>query len=720
MVRTDSRKRAEGLVDLYQEHTGLRLKLVTGNHSLKYVKSVINQLETSDLDGIICVNMFGEGFNMPRLKIAAIHSPHRSLSVTLQFIGRFARTTAPDIGKATFLAIPSEIKIESALLYENGATWQRIVENLSATRVDMEVEAREVFETFVTNPQVSEELQDLSLYSLRPYHHVKVFEVSEPPELTNRIDFPGLMKVVYHSVSEETGAVVYITREVRQVPWSRDTRFSNVAQDLFIFHYNAESKLLFICASRRIDGLYQELVERLCPEGKPKILPLKKLNGALNGLERPEFFNVGMRNRVSSSSTESYRIVVGPSADRAIRASDAQLYHRGHCFGKGVENGNEVTIGLSSASKIWSNTTSGIPAFINWCDRLATKIMSEKEPTTNSGLDHLPMGVVATSIPSNILCAEWADKDLYIRPMLASYKNDGGEIVTVQLLDFDLIVESERTDETGIGLLIRDDNIECRFIYGLNGQRYFEYATQNEPEILVERGLGNNSLLNYLNNELVNFYTADLGILHGSTFVASGHSPSPFDTSAIDVFAWENHAVDITKEFGLCDDGRLSIHTLLEQLMPHWNNQIVFYDHGSGEMADFVTISTDGNGAKVSLYHCKGSGGQRPGQRLGDLYEVCGQAVKCVIRADSRKILSAIKGRLKSRNGNSRFIKGDLPLAEQILGSAHRMKVAYEIVIVQPGVSKANVSEEHALLLSAASDHLVRGGFEPLRLMAST
>jgi len=106
MVRTDSRKRAIELFGICQAQTGLRLKIVTGDKSLRYGKGVIEQLTTGELDGIICVNMLGEGFNFPSLKIAAIHSPHRSLSVTLQFIGRFARTAGENLGPATFLAIP--------------------------------------------------------------------------------------------------------------------------------------------------------------------------------------------------------------------------------------------------------------------------------------------------------------------------------------------------------------------------------------------------------------------------------------------------------------------------------------------------------------------------------------------------------------------------------------------------------------------------------------
>jgi superfamily II DNA or RNA helicase len=148
MVRTDSKKRAAELVDLYEKHTALRLKLIQGTHSLTYVKRVLAALAANELDGIVCVNMLGEGFDMPRLKVAAVHSPHRSLAVTLQFIGRFARTAGERLGEATFLATASGVKVEAEKLYSAGAIWADIIPNLSAARVQREVEAREFIETF--------------------------------------------------------------------------------------------------------------------------------------------------------------------------------------------------------------------------------------------------------------------------------------------------------------------------------------------------------------------------------------------------------------------------------------------------------------------------------------------------------------------------------------------------------------------------------------------
>jgi DNA repair protein RadD len=52
---------------------------------------VLNALRNNRLDCIVQVQMLGEGFDHPRLGIAAIFRPYRSLSAYIQFIGRIMR-----------------------------------------------------------------------------------------------------------------------------------------------------------------------------------------------------------------------------------------------------------------------------------------------------------------------------------------------------------------------------------------------------------------------------------------------------------------------------------------------------------------------------------------------------------------------------------------------------------------------------------------------------
>ena len=63
---------------------------------------------------VVCVDMLGEGFDLPELKIAAFHDIRKTLSVTLQLAGRFTRSR-PDLGDATFIANTADVTVRDEL-----------------------------------------------------------------------------------------------------------------------------------------------------------------------------------------------------------------------------------------------------------------------------------------------------------------------------------------------------------------------------------------------------------------------------------------------------------------------------------------------------------------------------------------------------------------------------------------------------------------------------
>lgn len=718
MVRTDSLVRAEALAEVYAAETGLRLNIVTGSRSLRFVRKVIADLESGELDGIICVNMLGEGFNFPSLKVAAIHSPHKSLSVTLQFIGRFARTTGINLGPATFLAVPSEIKIETERLYDARAVWQEVVQNLSAARVGEEAATRELLQSFAPPVVAVEDLSDLSLYTLEPYYHVKVYQLTSAVDFTFPVIFPPPLETVYQTVSEAHNAAIYITREISLPRWTDDDRLSIVTPDLFIFFQEPKSNLLFICASRRVDGLYAQLVQSFAAVD-PRPLSLVRINRALNDLGQPEFFNVGMRNRVAGNTTESYRIVTGSNADKTIAKSDARLYHRGHVFGRATEAGVKVTLGLSSASKLWSNRSSRLPGLIDWCTTLAGRISSGRNVATGSGLDNLGVGEEVDVLPSGIIAAAWP-VSLYQRPPIAEVLNGRGQTESVQLLDFDLSIDPARSTANAVMLVLSHEcGVTFSATYSFATDRFFEPGNAADPPITVTRDRESVPLIEFLNGEMPWFYTSDLSLIDGYTLLRPAEQDYSFDDRALEARDWTAANVDITREFGPGRGARISVHEGLANELLSGAATVIYYDHGTGEMADFITFETVGEQLLIRLYHCKGATGGAPGHRVGDVYEIAGQAVKSVIWALKQRVLSHIARRFTHSIGSHEFIRGDLTQLEALLDMITPAQIEFEFVAVQPGLAKAGLPSGIANVLGAASDHLVRGGFRPLRVLGS-
>ncbi|WP_258960079.1 helicase-related protein, partial [Klebsiella pneumoniae] len=81
---------------------------------------------------IVCVDMLGEGFDLPELKIAAIHDQHKSPAVTLQFIGRLTRVDNT-LGDAKFVANIANQKTDHQMseLYKESADWGKIIRDVS-------------------------------------------------------------------------------------------------------------------------------------------------------------------------------------------------------------------------------------------------------------------------------------------------------------------------------------------------------------------------------------------------------------------------------------------------------------------------------------------------------------------------------------------------------------------------------------------------------------
>jgi superfamily II DNA or RNA helicase len=717
MVRTDTRKRADALKQVYAKHTRLNLQLIHSGLSYGTIKAAVKKLRDKRLDGVICVNMLGEGFDLPNLKIAAIHAPHKSLAVTLQFIGRFARTNDQKVGTAKFIAVPSEIRGEVEQLYHEGAVWQDIVTNLSRGRIEEEVVAREIIESFAPPTDFKLETADLSLYALRPFNHVRVYEVDSKTDTQREIELPSSYSLVFRQPNPEQSTVVFITEEKTRPRWTNLDLFMRTEYHLFIAYFDRASSLLFIHGSCKNDALYEQLAQ-LFSNDKPQCLPLHKINKVLLELEDFEFFNIGMSSRVSKSNVESYRIIAGSSAQKAISRSDARKYHQGHIFGRARQGSRDVTIGYSKSSKAWSNTNTQIPQLIAWCRELATRIMSHKQVETHSGLDALPVGEAITQIPDGVLAAEW-DRDAFDRPMTISYKRADGSQITAQLLDYELKIDRKNSGKGAIRFGVCNDEAEWWHNFSLNsGYTIAPVDREASGNVIVMRGRYPETLVDYLNGNPPCFYFSDLSKLQGAElFRSQGDGLAPFDVNQIEVMNWATAGVDIEQEYGVLPSGKLSIQEFLKEYLKKSNSQVVFYDHGSGEIADFVTFHLSRDEIVVSLYHCKAAGGRAPGARVDDVYEVCGQTVKSLIWVNAQKLFERISYR-NQRRADSYFLKGSKTELRSIVAKAKSMPTRFEIVVVQPGISRAMLPERMANVL-AASDDYIRSHCEALRVLAS-
>ncbi|HCL3894426.1 TPA: DEAD/DEAH box helicase family protein, partial [Pseudomonas aeruginosa] len=150
MARCSTIERAKELHQLYSrrfpQHNPV---LVHSNQSARERRANLAALRRFDSRIIVCVDMLGEGFDLPELKIAGLHDPHKSIAVTIQFVGRFTRQD-PRLGDATVIANTGVDDVDRSLakLYAEDADWNTLVEALSSARIERQVRRAEMFRGF--------------------------------------------------------------------------------------------------------------------------------------------------------------------------------------------------------------------------------------------------------------------------------------------------------------------------------------------------------------------------------------------------------------------------------------------------------------------------------------------------------------------------------------------------------------------------------------------
>jgi superfamily II DNA or RNA helicase len=721
VVRASSRARADELANLYDKCTSLTLRRLHSGLSDRHVRKTVGELRAGDIDGVVAVDMLGEGFDLPELKVAALHSPHKSLAVTLQFIGRFARTTSDSTGTATFFAVANEVSGEAERLFVPGAEWNEIVEDLSRQRIAVEQEIRASVGSFgplsdVTEVGVGEprDAQRAQVWSLRPYFHAKVYEVRTPVNLGGELELPDGLEPLLVQHSSKENAVLWVGRTTTPPRWSTHEAWADVSHDLFLIAHAPVERLVFVCSTRRHNAVYDGLINSVTKDAR-RLAP-NEVNRVLRGVDKQELFSLGMRNRagVGGHGAESYRILSGRSADKAIRVGDTALYDQGHAFCRGMESGQGITIGFSSGSKVWTNRWDQVPALLKWFRAIAKKIHNAQAVPVGSMFDKLAAATHVTTLPHRIIAVD-LPAEAYSKG--TSLVRAGGS--QAWLVDFE--VETEAQTPSTADLVMRGGDLEIRVRYDIQARPQITAfdAVASSAMITDAWGRHDEPLLAFLNEHPPIFYLEDLSVVAGDTRSVAPAVDGTMIAAQIEGVDWKAANVDPSLEkppMKKTKKGKKSVFEYVEARAAQEKAAVVFADDGSNEIADYVIVHQETERIRVQVVHCKAArNAVIPADRVDDLYEVLGQAVKCRRWLDARRMLQQVKHRAANAKG-SRFLKGDLSILSILLGDVTRL--VYEVMIVQPGLSTE--PKETVVDLLQAADAYHRGADRlPLRLLGT-
>lgn len=700
MARVQTIPRADELLDLYEEIAAdlqpLRIdsKLAKGRQ-----REAKDKLDDRSSRIVVCVDMLGEGFDLPSLKVAAVHDPHKSLAVTLQFVGRFTRTGGDELGEASVFVPRTSGAMDERLrrLYGEDSDWNAVIRDLTHAEVEHE-QARTDFEagfgqlpTEVAirgiQPKMSTVVYRSPSLTWDPDNVYDVFD--ETSLFTRRIAINATEKVAWFVTAEET-----------PVRWGDFSTFSEVVHHLYVFHADEATGLLYINSSNN-DSVHEDLAKAVGGD-QVELIRGDIVYRVLEPITRRVPTNVGLLDAVNRN--RRFSMHVGADVLEGFGPGAAQK-SKTNIFAHGYAEQSRVSFGASRKGRIWSHKAArGILDWVRWAREVGA-VVTDESIDLAAVMSGFIIPTAAISRPELIpLGVEWPH-DIGLSTSEARQVSYGG--ATHSLIDLDLVVVTFTRDDP-IEFDVVSDDWSLRYVFTFGDEGPSVVAVNGDATITLPRG-GSASLADFMTQVGMTVYFEREALLSPDGYLLQPDRTRPrFPTDRLEPVDWTG--INIRKESqGPQRDSDSVQHRVAEVLGAEADWEIVLDDDGTGEIADLVFMRRDDGRLEIVLAHCKYSGGDAPGARVGDLYEVCGQAAKChKAKSDVELTLRRAIRRERARQtkGYDGLIVGTMDTLHAILDECWRLDPTVTVLIAQPGLSKAAMSTDQSELLGCIELYL--------------
>jgi superfamily II DNA or RNA helicase len=713
LARANTTMRAEALFrSYYEEHKDLSPTVI--HSQIRGYRQTLQDIKAGKHKIVVCVDMFGEGFDLPSLKVAALHDPHKSLAISLQFTGRFTRD-AKGIGDPTVIANTADPRVSDAIedLYAEDADWNSLMPELSAKAIQSQMDFSDFLERMDNRIDLEED--DFGLNVLRPAISTVIYKADSFSPTRYRKWLQN-QHVEQEWFSKDKDLVIFITRSRTPIEWATIKDTTDETWDLFMLAYDAQQKLLFIHSSQK-GSLYPDLAKAVSGE-KVQLLEGEKMFRAFHGMTRLIFHSGGLYNK---GSKLRFRMFTGLDIMEAISPSAQANATKSNLFGVGHEDGELVSVGVSHKGRVWSMSSGSVPDWREWCRKIGAKILDSSIPT-DEYLKHTlrPKEIAELPKPPVLLIAlpiEWYSVEA--ETMRLYEGNDERNAFSFEIKGY--MLKNQNTLEMAVGW---DGDAAATFdlVWGkADGAFLVTQTTGTKIELKV--GRERTSLAEFLTEHPPTVYFIDGSEAHGGKLLETPTELAHlYDPTNIVEFDWSG--VDITKE-SKWKNGQVRPDAVQARLIDHVKaqpNQIVFDDDDAGEVADVVEIVETKDTVLFRLYHCKYSGGAEPGKRVKDPAEVSMQAVRSLRWLNNpRRLVGQLLQRerryLKGRT--TRFEKGTAKALVSLKRRLRKLRAKAEICIVQPGISKAACDPEVSTMLGAANNLIQDMTGSPLKVIGS-
>lgn len=718
MARVASVERAQAVFAIYQRYPEFNpVQLHTGIASARQRAEIRQQIVGKKSRIVVCVDMLGEGFDLPELKIAAFHDVKKSLAVTLQLAGRFTRGRV-DLGEPTFVANIGDVEVrdELARLYTQDADWNELLIESSARATQEQSDLWEFLDGFRNFPD------DIPLQNLRPAISTVIYRTKCEQWMPERVE-EGLpnrstLERLHHDTNPAQNTLVAVTARKVPIDWMTLKEIYDWQWDLYIAHWSPEQQLLFIHGSSN-NGHFEDLAKAIAGE-HVELVTGPTIFRTFAGITRLTLQNVGLAEQLGRFIR--YVMRAGPDIESGLTEAQKRNARKANITGIGYENGERVSLGCSYKGRIWSRKTGNLDALTQWCRQLGRKVLDETiDP------DAILQGTLATiqiaERPARMpIGIEWPSAFYEEAETAYTFSIDGSSPVPLYAAELRL-VEATEGDALSFALVTEETSIALTLdLFTSDGVPSYRFRQESGRSATIKIGRRETPLEAFFYLQPPTIWFVDGSALEGNNLTTLRHGYPAYQREKITPWDWSG--TNIRKESQGTGKAADSIQYRVIERLKREPYTIVFDDDGAGEAADVVAICVTDQGIIVELYHCKFSHGDAPGRRVSDLYELCGQAQKSIHWMDNPiELFKHLLRReaLRERGGRpSGFEQGDSVALSRIIEISRIKPVRISISIVQPGLSRAQASAEQLELLGVTENYLMETYKLPFAVIASS
>ncbi|UGS36766.1 hypothetical protein DSM104329_03176 [Capillimicrobium parvum] len=662
---------------------------------------------------VVCVNMLGEGFDLPSLKVAAVHDAHRSLGITLQFVGRFARTADADIGEASVFVARPDSGYDPALrkLYSEDADWNAVIRDLSETAVGSERDLDEFEEAFGTLPD------EVPIRTLEPKMSAVVYRTRcagwSPEALPDLVGVENLVTDPI-AINEEDHVTWFVVERREPVQWADLDDMVEITYDLFVLYWDRQRQLLYVNSSDK--GSTHDDLARAISAGTAELIKGEAAYRVMARVNRLVPTNVGVLDVRSRS--RRFSMHVGADVIAGFTEAEAQTKAKTNIFAFGFEEGVRVSLGASLKGRVWSyRAAPTLKHWVDWCDHVGPKMADDgisidevmrgfiRPKTLDTRPELVPLAIelweplLSTSEETRVQTGDSDAPLVDLELRIVDHSTTGPIVFTAAADDVSALYELDIT-EGAITYRAREAELQV-FSRRAGARPLSDYLRRTDPLLLFEQ---------------------DAVVVSPGILLQPDREIAPFDLTRLGAIDWDG--VDIRKESQGPERDPTSVqHRTAMELMSEAEWELVIDDDGTGEIADLVLIRRDDESLTITLVHCKFSSQDEPGARVADLYELCGQAQKSAKwRHHSALLFRHLLRRERNRNkkhGRSGILLGSGETLYRLEEAAPVLRPEISVVVAQPGLSKASASPAVAQLLASTELYLRETASAAFRVLCS-